>query len=122
MTQDNRNSARERAVRIELARARAALERQAVARDARELAASLRPGALAHSAFPRLSSRSASQWVLEAVTLTRRYPLLASGASALLSGLGKGKRRRWWRIGAGLLLSWQLARNMKHKNDNVGDA
>ncbi len=118
MTQDNRNSARERAVRIELARARAALERQAIARDARVLAASLRPGALAHSAFPRLSSRSPSQWLLEAITLTRRYPLLASSASALLSGLGKGKgKRRWWRIGAGLLLSWQLARNMSHKHD-----
>ena len=119
MTQDTRNSARERAVRIELARARAALERQAIARDARELASSLRPSALAHSAFPRLSSRSPSQWLLDAVTLTRRYPLLASSASALLSGLGKGKRRRWWRIGAGLLLSWQLARNMNHKNDDA---
>lgn len=116
MSESHRNSAGERAVRIELARARAALERQAIARDTRILVDSLRPGALAHSAFPRLSSRTPSQWMLEALSLTRRYPLLASGASALLSSVGKGKRRRWWRIGAGLLLSWQLARNMKQRD------
>ena len=121
MTQSNRNTAQERAVRIELARARAALERQAVARGARELASQLQPRVLMHNAFPRFSSRSPTDWLWQAVKLTRRYPLLTSSASALLSGLGKGKRRVWWRIGAGLLLSWQMARNMNRKGEDAED-
>ena len=108
-------TAKERALQIEMVRARAALERQAVARAVRSLGNDLAPGALLRSAFPRASSRSLSDWIVQLVTLTRRYPLLTSSASALLSGVGK--RKRWWRIGAGLLLSWQMARTMNRKQD-----
>ncbi|NYT38487.1 hypothetical protein ERD78_17745 [Allopusillimonas soli] len=110
-------SARERAVRIELARARAALERQAVARSTNELAASLTPRALLHSAFPRATSKSPTDLLFQALRLTRRYPLLTSSASALVSGVLGRKRRWWWRLGAGLLLSWQVARSMDRKSD-----
>ncbi|MGB6102291.1 MAG: hypothetical protein WBF88_00385 [Pusillimonas sp.] len=106
---------KERALQIELVRARAALERQAMSRSVHELGNSLTPRSVFRSFFPRASSRSASDWVFQAVSLTRRYPLLTSSVSALLSGVGK--RRRWWRIGAGLLLSWQVARSMNRKAD-----
>ncbi len=108
-------SAKERAVRIELLRARAALERQSLVRGARGVGMALQPRSLLHSLFPRLASRSPAGWLYQAFALTRRYPLLASSVSTLLSGVGK--RRRWWRIGAGLLLSWQVARTMGHKGD-----
>src|SRR5690606_22455944 len=100
-------TAKERALQIELVRARAALERQSMVRGVRDLSDAFTPGAMLHSLFPRATSRSASDWVLQLVSLTRRYPLLASSASALLSGVGK--RRRWWRLAAGLLLTWQMA-------------
>ncbi|NYT58913.1 hypothetical protein H0A65_08245 [Alcaligenaceae bacterium] len=108
-------TAKERALQIELVRTRAALERQAMLRGVRDLGNALTPGAVLRSAFPRAASKSASDWLFQLFTLTRRYPLLASSASALLSGVGK--RRRWWRIGAGLLLSWQVARSMNRKQD-----
>ena len=106
---------KERALQIELVRARAALERQAMSRGIRDLGDSLTPRSVMRSLFPRASSRSPSDWIFQAVSLTRRYPLLTSSVSALLSGVGK--RRRWWRIGAGLLLSWQVARTMNRKSD-----
>src|SRR5690606_25343778 len=109
------STAKERALQIELVRARAALERQAVARSVRQIGADLTPVAIARSFFPKTASRSASDWILQLITLARRYPLLASSASALLSGTGR--RRRWLRIGAGLLLSWQMARSMGRKQD-----
>lgn len=101
----------DRALQIELVRARAALERQSLGRNVNELAQSLAPSALMGSFFPRLSSQKPSDWLFKAFALTRQYPLLASAASALFTGVGK--RRRLWRIGAGLLLSWQVARAMK---------
>jgi hypothetical protein len=100
--------ARERALRIELVRARAALERQSLARDVQAVGAALTPSSLFRGLFPKLSTGSATNWLMHAFRLTRRYPLLASGASALLTGAGK--RKRWWRIAAGLLVSWQMAR------------
>jgi len=104
-------SPKERELQIEMVRARAAIERQSMARSVRELGSSLKPRAIVRGLFPKASSRSATDWIFQAVTMTRRYPLLASSVSTLLSGVGK--RKRWWRIGAGLLLSWQLARTMR---------
>lgn len=104
-------SANERALQIELVRARAAIERQSLARNIEGMGQSLRPASLLQAFFPRLASKGPTDWVLQALSLTRQYPLLASSASALLSGIGK--RRRLWRIAASLLLSWQVARAIK---------
>ncbi|NGM87146.1 hypothetical protein G5B35_07460 [Parapusillimonas sp. SGNA-6] len=106
-------TSKERALHIEVVRARAALERQNLASNVKVLSHSLTPGALFKGLLFGKSSRSRSpaDLVFRALTLTRRYPLLASSVSAVLSGVGK--RRRWWRIAGGLLLSWQLARAMK---------
>jgi hypothetical protein len=104
----------ERPLRIELARARAALERQSLERGVRSLEESLKPATLLRGLLPKLVSRSGSLgWLGQGLLLTQRYPLLASGASALMSGLGR--RHRWWRLGAGLLLGWQLARSSRLK-------
>jgi hypothetical protein len=104
-------SGKERAAEIELVRARAALERQSLTHNVHDLGAELKPAAILHAFFPKLTSKRPSDWVFQALSLGRQYPLLASGASALLSGVGK--RRRLWRVAAGLLLSWQVARAMK---------
>lgn len=109
-------STSKRSVQIELVRARAALERQSVVHAVRNLGASIQPRAIARNVFPRFSGRSLAAWAMQAVALTRRYPLLASTASAVFSGVSR--RRRWWRIGAGLLLSWQIARNMGDKRND----
>ncbi|HEY9459795.1 MAG TPA: hypothetical protein VIR04_03230 [Paralcaligenes sp.] len=100
----------ERPERIELARARAALERQSLERGIRNLEESLKPATLFRGLLPKSVAQSGSLgWLGQGLLLTQRYPLLASGASALISGLGK--RHRWLRLGAGLLLGWQLARS-----------
>ncbi|HEY9281686.1 MAG TPA: hypothetical protein VIP51_16585 [Eoetvoesiella sp.] len=108
----------DRALRIELVRARATLERQRLARSVHDLADSLTPSALIKSMLPRsVSHKKPSDWLMQGFGLMQRYPLLASGASALLTRAGK--RHRWWRLGAGLLLSWQVARSMSSsKNDD----
>ncbi|NYT62328.1 hypothetical protein H0A66_08375 [Alcaligenaceae bacterium] len=112
-------SATERAVQIELLRARAAIERHSLTNSLGNLGQSLKPGAVMHAVFPRLSSKSATGWLLQVFKLTRQYPLLASSASALLTGVGK--RKRLWKIAAGLLLSWQLAQVMKDKGSRRSD-
>lgn len=107
-------SANERSLRIELARARAALERQSLERGVRNLEESLKPATLLRGLLPKLVSQSGSLgWLGQGLLLTQRYPLLASGVSALISGLGR--RHRWWRLGAGLLLGWQLAHSSRLK-------
>jgi len=98
-----------RDVRIELLRARAAVERQALARGAHSLATELTPAALVRGMLPRgLSGRRPTDWLFQGARLLRRYPYLLSAASTVLSGVRK--RHRLLRIGAGLLLSWGLAR------------
>ncbi len=104
----------ERELQIELMRSRAALERQNLRRNLNGLGQSLQPAAVVRSLFPRMAAKKPSDWLFQALALTRQYPLLASTASALFTGVGK--RRRLWRIGAGLLLSWQVARAMKNRD------
>lgn len=102
MTHKESMSAQERAIRIELLRARAALERQALSQQIHALGGELSPGNLLRSVAP--SGRSVGGLLTSALTLTRRYPLLLSGASTLLSSLGG----RWVRLGALALTGWKL--------------
>ncbi len=102
-------SAKDRALHIELVRARAAIERQTLRRSIHDLGESLSPGTLARSLLPDFSGgRSTTNWLFRLFKLSRRYPLLISGASTLLSGVGK--RHKLVKIGLGLLVSWQLMR------------
>ncbi|WP_228255760.1 hypothetical protein [Pollutimonas thiosulfatoxidans] len=104
---------KERALRIELVRARAALERQTMARSTHELVGSLHPRALLRGMMPKGSGLSMTDWIFKVLTLARRYPLLTSSVSAVVTGAAR--RKNWWRIGIGLLLSWQLARHASRK-------
>lgn len=107
----SKHSSGERALRIELVRARAALERQSLARDVRELGEALKPGVLFRGWLPSMAAKARPlDWLGHGLALTRRYPLLASAASTVLSGIGK--RHRWWRLGSSLLLGWQLVRSV----------
>ena len=105
------NASYDREARIELVRARSALERQRLLRGVHELSESLRPSSLVRSLLPRsVSRKKASNWLMDGVGVVQRYPLLTSGASAVLARLGK--RNRWLRLAGSLLLSWQFARSM----------
>lgn len=104
-------SAHDRALHIELVRARAAIERQSLRNNVKDLAQAVRPGALLREVMPGLTKGKSGRpvdWVLRLLSLSHRYPLLTSGATALLSGAGR--RHRWLKIGLGLLVAWRLNR------------
>lgn len=114
-----------REARIELLRAKAAVERQSVLYNAAVIRNSLTPAGIAKSLLPRRLTRarksaSSSGWLLEGFRVARRYPFLISGASAVLTRLGL-KRGRWAALGgvAAVLLAWQMKRNMAggHEGD-----
>lgn len=108
------SAARLREVRIELLRARAALERQTLGTSIRHLGQDLKPSALLRSLLPgSVSRKRPTDWLFQGLSLMRRYPFMVSTVSALLSGVRR--RRRLLRVAAGLLLSWQVARNMSDR-------
>lgn len=114
-----RPSSRERAIRIELARARAALERRNVAHSLCELRTDLTPAGLARG-FMAGSRRlygqgGGSHWLTQLLGLTRRYPLLISTASAVLGGAAR--RGLAWRIGLAALAGWKILQAMQVRPD-----
>lgn len=105
-----------REVRIELLRARAAIQRQALSNNVRSLGNDLTPSALLKGLLPgSVGRKRPADWVGEGLGLLRRYPFILSTASALFSGARK--RHRLVRLGAGLLLTWQVARSMSGRNE-----
>lgn len=105
----------ERAIRIELAQARAALERRRLRRSGCRLADDLQPANLARGLMPQFgrggSSFSVSDLVGRAVRLTQRYPMLLSGVSSLVPILGR--RSRLMRLAGGVLLAWKFLKGRK---------
>ncbi len=95
----------DRQVRIELLRARAALEREALAQNLAETGRALEPRNLVRNLLP--GKGDTSQWVLQAYNLARRYPIIGSAASALVMGGKRSGLLRW----AGLAFTaWQTLR------------
>lgn len=115
-------SRQERQIRIELARTRAALERQNMTRALHELHDSFTPAGLWQSLFSSRRTRGTSarrvSWASQVVDLSRRYPFLLTGASAALSSLGRGRgRTRWlWRLGLGALAGWRVLQSVQRRN------
>ena len=105
-------SSRDRAVRIELLRARAAIERQSMAHSVRQVGVALTPRGLLESFFPRSRQTSPSDLLTRAFMLSRRYPMVLSLGSALLSTAAR-RRLRWWKLAAGAVLAWQMSRNLR---------
>jgi len=105
----------ERQVRIEMLRAQAALEREALVRRVVETGHELAPANLLRSLLPaRLAglagghgrSTGGVSLLWQAWVLARRYPLVSSTLSSVL--LGRGKRRRLVKLAAVGLVGWQL--------------
>ncbi|WMD20532.1 hypothetical protein RAS12_28725 [Achromobacter seleniivolatilans] len=96
----------DRAVRIELLRARAAIERESLAQSIVTTGRKLEPVALIRSMLPGLASGGASRWALQAITLARRYPLVSSSLSAMF--MRGGKRSKLFKVAGGALVGWQL--------------
>ncbi|PND32570.1 hypothetical protein C1I89_16020 [Achromobacter pulmonis] len=96
----------DRAVRIELLRARAAIERESLAQSIASAGRRLEPSALLRGLLPSLASSSASRWALQAISLARRYPLVSSSLSAMV--MRGGKRSRLLKIAGGAFVGWQL--------------
>jgi len=110
-----RLSTKDRAVRIELLRARAAIERQSVAHSIQDLGQSLTPRGILDAVLPSRASgkrRPPSQLLLQAFSMTRRYPMVLSLGSALLSGAAR-RKLRWWKLAAGAVVAWQMSRNLR---------
>ena len=95
----------DRAVRIELLRARA-IERESLAQGIASAGRKLEPASLLKSLLPGLASSNASRWALQAIGLARRYPLVSSSLSAMF--MRGGKRFRLLKVAAGALVGWQL--------------
>lgn len=103
---------RDRAVRIELLQARAAIERQSMVHGMQHLRESLTPRGLLESVMPKGPRRSPSDMMMQAFSFTRRYPMVLSLGSALLSTAAR-RRMRWWKLAAGALVAWQASRNLR---------
>jgi hypothetical protein len=110
MTQSKKGlSAGERALRIELLRAHAALERQRLGHDFRALGDALKPSSIFRRMLPKLGIGARPLgWLGQSLLVLRGYPLLASSGTRLMARMGK--HSRLWRLGLGLLLGWRLAR------------
>lgn len=96
----------DRAVRIELLRARAAIERESLAQTIATAGRKLEPISLLKGLLPGLASSGASRWALQAIGLARRYPLVSSSVSALLMRGGKGTKLL--KLAGGAFVGWQL--------------
>jgi len=107
----------DRAVRIELLRARAALEREALAHEFSQLGRSLDPRSLVQGLMPRFTGGQGRHFLWRAVRLARRFPVLTSTVSAWVLG---GKRSRLFRLGSAAVLGWQLLQGWRGR-DPVGE-
>ncbi|KDB59098.1 hypothetical protein [Bordetella bronchiseptica] len=99
----------DRMVRLELLRARAALEREALAQGIVEAGRTLTPGNMVKSIWPSLGKANTSRLFWQAFALVRRYPFVSSTLSAMV--MGRGARRSGLLKLAGVaLVGWQAYR------------
>lgn len=110
-----RMTAQERVIRIELARTRAALERQDIARSLHDLHGALTPAGVwqSLSASWRRPGGQRMNWVSQALALSSRYPFLLTSASAMLTTIGRGRRGWVWRAGLGALAGWKIVQKVQ---------
>ncbi len=101
----------ERAVRIELLRAKAALEREILVERIVDAGESLRPRALLSSVWPAVASSKGPGIAMSALTLLRKYPVVGSSLSAM--ALRGGKKLGWLKAAGGLWLGWRILTAMR---------
>jgi len=108
----------DRAVRIELLRARAAIERESLAQSIASAGRRLEPASLIKGLLPGLASGGASRWALQAISLARRYPIVSSSLSAMV--MRGGKRSKLLKIAGGAFVGWQLFKAWKGSRQDDG--
>jgi len=118
----------DRAVRMELLRAKAAVEREALLHNLAEAGVALSPSHLMRSLLPGslqglvggggLGGGGSSKIAMQAFTLLRRYPMVLSSVSALF--LKGNKKSKLLKLAAGALVGWQALRVWREKQDSDG--
>ena len=104
--------ARSRELRIELLRARAAIERQNLCKYSGQLVDDLMPGNLVKGMLPaRFSTGNITDVLVQGAGLLTRYPFLLSSVMGLFSGARRGRTgRRVLRLVVGVAVGWQALR------------
>ncbi|WP_233233714.1 hypothetical protein [Bordetella sp. LUAb4] len=118
----------DRAVRMELLRAKAAVEREALLHNLAEAGVALSPTHLMRSVLPSSlqglvggggpGGGGSSKIAMQAFTLLRRYPMVLSSVSALF--LKGNKKSKLLKLAAGALVGWQALRVWREKQDSDG--
>jgi hypothetical protein len=111
----DKSPAIERAVRIELLRARAALERESLAHDIAVTTRSLSPGNLVRRWMPSVGRGNVTGLLWQGVSLARRYPVISSTLSAFL--MKRGKKLGMLKLAGGALLGWQAFKVWRNASD-----
>lgn len=110
------SSSVDRAVRIELLRARAAIERESLVQNTAQVGRALTPASLLREAVPGLSGGGTPKLLWQIVGLARRYPYVGSSLSALL--MGGGKRAGLLKLLTGGMVGWQLWKAWQSYHDS----
>ncbi|AOB30065.1 hypothetical protein AKI39_04240 [Bordetella sp. H567] len=97
----------DRQVRIELLRARAAVEREALVHNVAGLTESLSPAHLVRGLMPRLGASNIPGLAWQAFSLVRRYPVITSSLSTIFL---RGKRSRLLKLASAAAVGWQVYR------------
>lgn len=119
----NLSRTRERALRKDLLRARAAVERQSLCKSACELVNDISPAALIRTVMPRAlsSGKGAGALLMQGARFLTRYPFLLSSLSSLLSGRGRS-RNRLLKAGIGIATVWQVVKMLKPGRGSTGSS
>lgn len=97
----------DRQVRIELLRARAAVERDALVHHVAGVSESLSPSRLIKGLVPRMGATSMPALAWQAFSLVRRYPVITSSLSTIFL---RGKRSKLLKLASAAAVGWQVYR------------
>lgn len=103
----SRSSEVERQIRIELLRARAAIERDTLQQQACTIAEQISPASLLQRLVPRpLRLGGTPGLFVQGFSLLRRYPFVLSTLSSVVGGATGSRSRKLLRIGIAGYLAW----------------
>jgi uncharacterized membrane protein YebE (DUF533 family) len=112
----------DRQVRIELLRARAAVEREALVHNVAGVMQSLSPSHLIKGLVPRMSAGNMPAMAWQAFSMVRRYPVITSTLSAVFL---RGKRSKLLKLATAAAVGWQVYRGWQGRQapqDAAADA
>ena len=111
----------DRQVKIELLRARAALEREALAQDIASASHDLKPGNVVRQWIPGGIQSSLPRLLWKGVTLARRYPVVSSALSAIVMKR-RGKGASLLKLAGSALVGWQAFKVWRSTRDSASDS